>query len=87
MQISSISFWVNVSFQDLRMKVLKLFWVTRHVNFEHKNDLQMPAVPPSSGSTAIGKQWVMHNTLRPQLQRHPLWTRPGVGNLSVICMQ
>jgi len=29
------------------------------LEFEHKNDLQMPAVPPPSGSTAMGKQWVI----------------------------
>jgi len=41
------------------MKVLKLFWVTRHLNFEHKNVLQIPAVPSSSGNTVMGKQWVI----------------------------
>ena len=41
------------------MKVLKLFRVTSRLKFEHKNGLQIPAVPPSSGSTAMRKQWVV----------------------------
>lgn len=40
-------------------KTVDTFSGDKTLELEHKNDLQKPAVTPSSGSTVMGKQWVI----------------------------